>query len=397
MKKQLACKHYLDANKHSRQAFSLHQKKRRLTRLQYKLEKMQLDDKDGNVSLCFGSKKLFKAQHNLEENGFVSHDAWREVWQAKRASEFFVIGSKDETAGCQGCVMILGADDNVCLRLRLPNSLVTREAKYLQFPIELNYGKSAILYALANHTAINYRFKRDSKGWRIFITVDAPVVELVTKPSLGMLGVDINADHLAIAETDRFGNFLKALRIPLNTYGKSSAQTQAVIGDAVKQLFDFAKDKQKPIVIEKLDFTKKKAELYAAAKDKHQKRYARMLSSLAYNQVKEVIKARGFDKGIEILEVNPAYTSVIGFWKFATRYGISGHQAAALVIARRALRLSEQPNRRDHNASQLPVKDEREHVWSFWRKVARKPRKLAVLHSLRNKTQSLTVPETAPT
>lgn len=397
LEKQLVCKRQYSKEQLQRISFSLHQKKRRHARLQSKLERVQADHKAGKVSLCFGSKKRFKAQHHLAENGFDSHSDWLNAWQAKRDSEFFVIGSKDEIAGCQGCVMLLDADGNASLRLRLPNGLVTKDTKYLTIPIELNYGKDAILHALSNNTAICYRFKRDSKGWRVFISVDAPVVKLATNSSLGSIGVDINAEHLAVAETDRFGNFVEAIRIPLNTYGKSTEQAKAIVGDAVKQLIDFAEYKQKPIVIEHLDFAKKKAELETTSKDKHQKRYARMLSSLAYNQIKDVIKARGFDNGIEVLEVNPAYTSVIGFWKFATRYGISSHQAAALVIARRALRLSELPNRQDYNATQLPVKDACVHVWSYWRKVVRKSRKLAVLHSLRNNAQSSLSPHAAIT
>ena len=388
LEKQLSCKSQYTKKKFSRLSFSLHHKKRRNAHLQSKLERAQAEHQAGKVSLCFGSKKLFKAQYHLADNGFESHLDWLNTWQSKRNSEFFVIGSKDETAGCQGCVMQLDGDGNASLRLRLPSSLVTKESKFLTLPIELNYGQAAILHALANNTAICYRFKRDSKGWRVFISVDAPVVELVTNSSLGSIGVDTNAEHLAVVETDRFGNLVEAIRVPLATYGKSTAQAKAVIGDAVKQLMEFTEYKQKPIVIEKLDFAKKKAELETASKNKYQKRYARMLSSLAYNQIKDVIKARGFDNGIEVLEVNPAYTSVIGFWKFATRYGISSHQAAALVIARRALRLSERPNRRDYNATQLPAKDNCVHVWSYWRKVARKPRKLAVLHSLRNIFQS---------
>jgi IS605 OrfB family transposase len=386
LEKKLACKSQYTKKKRSQQAFTLHQKKRKQADLLGKIERIQAAHKVDQVSLCFGSKKLFNAQHHLLDNGFDSHADWLNAWQTKRRSEFFVIGSKDENAGCQGCVMLLDAKRGVSLRLRLPNSLVTQETKFLTIPIELNYGKAAIFHALASHTAICYRFKRDSKGWRVFISVDAPVVELVTNSMIGSIGVDINAEHLAVAETDHFGNLVDAIRIPLNTYGKSTEQTKAIVGNAVKQLIEFSDQKQKPLVIEKLDFSKKKAELETLGKDTYRKRYARMLSSLAYNQIKDVIKARAFDNGIEVLEVNPAYTSVIGFWKFASRYGISSHQAAALVIARRALMLSELPNRQDYNATQLPVKDNGVHVWSYWRKVVRKPRKLAVLHSLRNQS-----------
>jgi len=101
----------------------LHEKKRRLAMLKQKLKRHQSDRKEGIVRLCFGSKKLFRAQFHLEENGYASHQAWLSEWQAARNSQFFVLGSKDETAGCQGCVATVGADGSISLRLRLPNAL----------------------------------------------------------------------------------------------------------------------------------------------------------------------------------------------------------------------------------------------------------------------------------
>ena len=44
--------------------------------------------------------------------------------------------------------------------------------------------------------------------------------------------------------------------------------------------------------------------------------------------------------------MNPAFSSVIGRVKFMERYGLSVHQAAALVLARRLLRCSERILRR---------------------------------------------------
>ena len=41
--------------------------------------------------------------------------------------------------------------------------------------------------------------------------------------------------------------------------------------------------------------------------------------------------------GIELISVNPAYTSQIGHHKFMKKYGISSHESAALVIGRRCL------------------------------------------------------------
>ena len=44
--------------------------------------------------------------------------------------------------------------------------------------------------------------------------------------------------------------------------------------------------------------------------------------------------------------MNPAFSSVIGRVKFMERYGLSVHQAAALVLARRLLGCSERIPRR---------------------------------------------------
>ena len=69
--------------------------------------------------------------------------------------------------------------------------------------------------------AISYRFKRDGKGWRVFVTTNMMGVPVVTDQRLGAIGVDLNADHLAVAETDASGNCVNAWRTPLVTYGES--------------------------------------------------------------------------------------------------------------------------------------------------------------------------------
>jgi hypothetical protein len=78
-----------------------HQKKRRLATLQARLDNLDADHARGTVRLCFGSRKLFRAQFSREANQYESRDEWYGDWQAARSSQFFVIGSKDETAECR--------------------------------------------------------------------------------------------------------------------------------------------------------------------------------------------------------------------------------------------------------------------------------------------------------
>ena len=96
-------------------------------------------------------------------------------------------------------------------------------------------------------------------------------------------------------------------------------------------------------MIERLDFKQKKAALEGSSR-----RYSRMLSSFSYGKIKAYFISRGHRNGVEVFQVNPAYSSVIGRVKFMERYGLTVHQAAALVLARRLLGCSERvPRRRE--------------------------------------------------
>ena len=99
----------------------VHQKKRRLANLRHRLVGLEADIAEGLVRLCFGSRRLWRKQHHLEANGYGSHEEWLSEWRAARSDEFFVLGSRDETAGCQLCVTSVADDGSLTLRLRLPD------------------------------------------------------------------------------------------------------------------------------------------------------------------------------------------------------------------------------------------------------------------------------------
>ena len=192
---------------------------------------------------------------------------------------------------------------------------------------------------------------------------------VVTDQRRGAVGVDLNTDHLAVCETDASGNYVNAFSVPLVTYGKSQHQTAAIIGDAVASVVAYACEMGKPIVIEKLDFRQKKAVLEGESR-----RYSRMLSSFSYGRIKAYCLSRGYREGMEIHQVNPAFSSVIGRVKFMERYGLSVHQAAALVLARRLFGCSERIPRRwvapigngVQVAITVPVRKRVKHVWTYW-------------------------------
>ena len=379
-----------DAAEHGRLG-QVHHKKRRLANLRHRLSALEADIAAGRVRLCFGSKRLWRKRRNLETNGYASHEEWLRDWRDARSDEFFVLGSRDETAGCQLCVATVADDGTLTLRFRMPNCLAGQHDKYVVIEgVWFAYGHEQVLAALQSNAeysayrrqhgekaaratglgqAVSYRFKRDEKGWRVFVTTNMMGVPVVTDQRLGAIGVDVNADHLAIAETDASGNCVNSWRTPLVTYGKSQRKAEALIGDAVASVVRYAREVGKPMVIEKLDFRRKKAGLEGQSR-----KYSRMLSSFSYGKVKAYFISRGYRQGVEVHQVNPAYSSVIGRVKFMERYGLSVHQAAALVLARRLLGCSERiPRLRVapvgngvHVAFRVPARKRVKHVWTYW-------------------------------
>ena len=208
----------------------------------------------------------------------------------------------------------------------------------------------------------------------MFVTTKTDKAPVVTDRRLGAIGVDLNADHLAVTEMDRSGNFVNAFSVPLVTYGKSAHQAEALIGDAVVSVVGYALQMRKPLVIERLDFQRKRAALEGESSGRN-----RMLSSFSYGKVKAYLLSRGYREGVEVFQVNPAYSSVIGRVKFMERYGLSVHQAAALALARRLLGCREGiPRRRTapldngvHVTFSVPVRKRVKHVWSYWGAVLR--------------------------
>ena len=339
----------------------VHHKKRRLENLRRRLDALRDDVLAGRVRLCFGSRRLWRKQYALEANGYSSHEEWRRDWREARSDEFFVLGSKDERSGCQLCVATVQDDGKLTLRLRLPDALEKQYGKYLVMEgIHFNHGHAQVLSALQGEDkrAISYRFKRDQKGWRVFASVKHQPVEVVTDRRLGAIGVDVNVDHLAVSEVDYSGNWLRSWTVQLVTYGKSAKQAEALIGDAVAQVVARALQAGKPLVIERLDFSAKRDALEGESPGR-----SRMLSSFAYGRIKTYFLSRGYREGVEVREVNPAYSSVIGRVLFMERYGLSVDQAAALVLARRSIGCSEGiPGQRfvsagndDHGALAAPV------------------------------------------
>ncbi len=164
--------------------------------------------------------------------------------------------------------------------------------------------------------------------YRVHITFNEFVpIELVSF-SHGGIGVDVNPDGIALTEISSEGNMISCqwIALPELTYS-SKNQRDNLIGETAKEIVSIALAKGKGLVIESLDFVKRNKG----------KRFNRMSHNFVYRRLLESIERRAKKCGVALKTVHPAYTSIIGKYKYTTAYGLSFHQAAAFVIARRGL------------------------------------------------------------
>ena len=357
-------------DKGQKNRFIIHQKKRRLAIKQHKLRCLQ----DQPISLCFGTKKLFKAQFNLEANGYNSHDEWLADWREARTSSLMMVGAKTYASGNQLCR--LTSDGN--LKITVPPCLLKEFGSHVTCDgVKFRYGQEFIDIALTptkhkrgkeyrqgTEKAVTHRFVRKNDKWYLHTTVELPDLPWISSKKNGALGIDLNANSIAWAYCDNEGNLKQHGQIKIDLKDKSSGQITHVLSQSIGQIIDIAVEKQCPIVIEKLDLSSKKARLR-----EYGKRYARMLSQFAYSKFSDLVESKARLKAIQVIEINPAYSSLIGMVKYMSLYGLSSGTAASLVLARRGLRFSERLPRVLY-ALLSPV-DDTSHVWTYWARISK--------------------------
>ena len=350
--------------------FFIHQKKRRLALKQNKLKKLS----EEKISLCFGTKKLFLAQYHLEKNGYSSHQEWLADWRETRASNFMMVGSKTYKNGNQLCRLTKDGE----LAITVPPCLLKQFGSHVRCDgVKFRYGQEFIDIALTptqhkrgkeyrngTEKSVTHRFVKKNNKWYLHTTVELPDIPTISNRNNGAIGIDLNVKSIAWAYCDNQGNLKQHGQINIDLENSSNGQTTNILSQAIGQIIDIAVEKECPIVIEKLDFSSKKSRL-----KEHSKSYARMLSSFAYSKFSDLVHSKARLSAIQTIEVNPAYSSLIGMIKFMGLYGLNSGTCAALVLARRSFRFSERLPR-CLNALLQPV-DCNRHVWHYWARTSK--------------------------
>jgi IS605 OrfB family transposase len=341
------------------------------------------------ASICYGSRRLFDAQHHLADRGFASHTEWLAAWRDARSSELFSTGDASARSGNRLIQLLPTAVEGVyTLRVRLPRPCESVHGQYVTIGnVSFSYGADVISAALDHKRSIAWRLKRDETSWRAICQIGEEHSETAVSP--GIVGVDFNDGFLAVAELDGEGNPARRRlsRVEIPSYGGTSEQRRDAMAKAVLEVVRIAGLAGKPIAIEDLDFAKKKAEL----RELGCPRRARMLSGLAFSQFKHMLVTRAARNGIRVKIVNPKLTSFMGRVRYAQQLGTDVHHAAAVIIGRRALgcleratpfagRVVSVPGSYGHVAVQAPDRMPDRYVRSWWWKFYSEHRRAHVAH-----------------
>jgi IS605 OrfB family transposase len=237
-------------------------------------------------------------------------------------------------------------------------------------PIENSKNNLWLRIALKNRKFILVKVKRDLSGksdkWALFLakilsgdkfpytvelklkdgqiygfvkfSLDAPP-QTITKEK-GVIGIDVNARpfHLALAEVSPDGNLQGYKSIYLSHLLKCRSRNRKEYEEwlIAHDVIRFAKEKGKAIAIEDIKNLPKGKRGDGKAK------LRKILQFFSYRRIPKKIESLAIREGIEVVKVNPAFTSLIGMIKYCPQYFIDKDIAGAYVIGRKALGFKEE-------------------------------------------------------
>ena len=300
-------------------------KQNRLNTKKQKLKNLESEIETGKYKVCFGTKELLQKDYSK----FIK----------KRDSEIYFL----DRAGDSSCNLNFQVEYNSKInqfyfKIRKEIDLDNDKFVYGQF----NFNNKIYTNLLKNLL----RTKESALTYRIKIKEDKVLLQIiynfkhnkdlcVTRNSYGVIGVDFNKGFVSVSETDKYGNLINTFNIDYQ-YNKGN-QTTNDFQYIANKLKDYCLNVGKDLVIEKLNFTKKKDNLIS----KRGKKYNEMLSSLAYSKFDSIITSKCAKNRIFLYKVNPAWTSWIAKQKYCPKMKLNIHSGASYVIARRGMFLKD--------------------------------------------------------
>lgn len=293
-----------------------------------------------NKIVVFGSKRLFEKLCKNHLTG-KAREKLKNQWRELRQGTLISVGSKADKGN--RLTRFEDLNGQLCLRITTGN----REFIYAKVLREPSNSKdkwitfmAMLLESWQTQSYFPYTVELKLRDGEVYgsVSFEIPTPEVRYTKENGVLAIDTNASpiHLAIAEVSKTGELLSYQTISLHhLLGLSQNSKDHQEWILAHQIVNLAIDKGKAIAVENLKKLRKgkrgdgKATLRKILHQWNAKKFLQKLKRVAML------------KGVEVIEVNPAYTSVIGMLKYAPQLNIDKDIASAYAIGRRALGFKE--------------------------------------------------------
>ncbi len=291
--------------------------------------------------VIFGGRKLFEKLKKKHLNG-QQKEKLKQKWEERRKGCLYSRGDKSKKGNLNTRIIL--EKDSLKLRIN------TGERNWIQANIKRNVNRqndkwtefiAKLLKAEKTGKYFPYTIEIRQINNNIYAFIsfeeELPQEPIITKEE-GIVGIDINAKsfQLALATIKTDGNLQTVNKISLHQLiNKTKNQREYISWQIAHQIVETAIIQNKAIAIERLEKIPK------GKKGDGNKKLRKVKQHWIYRGILEKIKAIAKREGVQVIEVNPAYTSVIGMLKYAPQYNLDKDTAGALVIGRKALGFKE--------------------------------------------------------
>jgi IS605 OrfB family transposase len=265
-------------------------------------------------------------------------------WKEKRQGTLLSIGAKHKTHKGNLNLRFIPAEkgkNSLYLRIAL------RNRKFISAKVKRDLSSKSDKWALFLSKIISgeqfpYTVELKLKDGQIygFVRFSLDVSPQTITKSKGVIGIDVNARpfHLALAEVSSDGNLQSYKSIYLSHILKYKNRSRKEYEEwlIAHEVIRFAKEKGKAIAIEDI------GNLPKGKRGDGKAKLRKILQFFSYRRILKKIESLATQEGIEIVKVNPAFTSVIGMMKYCPQYFIDKDIAGAYVIGRKALGFKEE-------------------------------------------------------
>lgn len=297
-------------------------KKARLNQLKQKLNNLGYQLDSGRLKLCFGTKRLMKRNH--------------ETFVEQRDGQMVFIGAKYDTA-CNQNLQLMYNKQNNQFRVRLRKDFggykpAKGTDRYVCGQVYFRHNKEHLVSILeSKYSPLSYRIINKNGRYYLYCTFEIHVSDkdYITHSHQGVIGLDFNKGFITLSETNQYGHLIRAQR--LSYHFKSGNKTKTGLQNIANHIIRLACQTGKDICVENLDFKTRKSK----TETRQGKKYNEMIHSLAYRQFSDIIESITYRNKVNLIKVNPAWTSWLAERIYCPTMKLNIHVGASYVIARR--------------------------------------------------------------